>query len=406
MSSYRYLSHYLQTHPQDLAKMVLVAGPRQVGKTTLVKRLPKLLGYRHSCYLNWDIPEDRKILKSPDLHFFRELAANQSTPTLILLDEIHKNPRWKKFLKGLYDALHEQLHIVVTGSARLDTYRRGGDSLMGRYWLFHLFPLTIAEVNKNSQFKLPNPINHQVKKENYQVYHQLFQQGGFPEPLFKLNATQHARWSHLRKETLVKEDLRDLSRIQELEGIHTLMELLPNKVGSPLSLQSLLEDLEISHPTLKNWLRWLRHLYYYFSIPVYSKKLIRSLKKEQKIYLYDWANINDPGVRFENLVALHLYKAVTVYREMLGAPLELYYLRDKEKREVDFLVLKAKTPWLMIESKLNNESNPKQLKYYSERLKPEHAILLYHQSTKPEWKYYHNMKYWQTDAATFFAQWL
>lgn len=410
MPSDRFLTTWLGQNPRRLKKMVFLAGPRQVGKTTLIKRLPEVLKRPDTVYLNWDIPEDQKILRAPNLSFFREKAASSAAgkagPAFFLLDEIHKNPRWKNFLKGLYDALGDQASFAVTGSARLDVYRRGGDSLLGRYWLFHLFPFTVAEATGRSSSALPESWPDRNDPEVREAYENLFSRGGFPEPFFKLTEAEHRIWANLRKETLVREDLRDLSRIMELAQIQNLMDLLPSKIGSPLSLNSLREDLNTSHPTAQNWLRWLETLYYFFSVDVYSKRLARSLKKEKKVYLYDWAEVRDPGARFENLVALHLKKAVHACREMNGDDLKLHYLRDKEKREVDFLILKEDKPWMLLETKLSPDPAPSALAYYAERLKPRHVVLLTHEWGTPSWKFYRDTKYWLSPAGTFFSNWL
>lgn len=402
----RNLSLFLKKHPKNLQKMVWVTGPRQVGKTTLLQSWPREFALEPSYMLNWDVPEDRRILRAKDLSFFRERVAQSSTLPFFLFDEIHKYTRWKKLLKGLFDALKGKAYFAVTGSARLDTYRRGGDSLLGRYWLFHLDPLTVAEVTKGSSFTIPSRWADRKSAIVREVYDRLFQHGGFPEPYNEPDSTGHARWAQLRREILVKEDLRDLSRISELSGVEHLMEILPHKVGSPLSVNSLREDLEVSHPTVTNWLKWLEAIYYFFPISVYSRRLTRSLKKEKKIYLYDWAEIENPGARFENLVAVHLLKAVHGYREMLGEDLKLFYLRDKEKREVDFLLTKKGKPWMMIEAKVKPEPEPASLFYFAECLQPEHVVLLTHEDVEAGWKFRHDKKYWQSSASTFFSNWL
>ncbi len=403
----RVLTRFLTANPDLLAKMIWVTGPRQVGKTTLIRSWPQALNLPNDHYLNWDIPEDRKILRGSNLNFFLDKMSRNSGPPFFLLDEIHKNPKWKRFLKGLYDAFGKKARIAVTGSAALGVYRRGGDSLLGRYWLFHLNPLSVAEVLGASQItRLPEEFAVDRSPAVRESYEHLFQRGGFPEPFYSLNERGYRRWADMRREILVREDLRDLSRIVELTSIENLMELLPARVGSPLSLNSLREDLETSHATLKNWLHWLRQLYYLFSIPAYSKKLSRSLKKEEKIYLYDWAEISDPASRFENLVAMHLKKAVEAYREMLGEKMELYYLRDKEKREVDFLVTRAGRAWMLIESKLSQDPSPAHLNYFSTRLKPTHTVLLTHDWTEIGYRQFRETRYWLSPAGAFFSNWV
>lgn len=402
----RLITQYVAKNPENLRKMLFVTGPRQVGKTTLLQSWPKALNLPRSFYLNWDVPEDRKILRSNSLAYFQEHAATDASRPFFLLDEIHKYPRWKNFLKGLYDHLKDRAYFAITGSARLDTYRRGGDSLMGRYWLFHLYPFSVAELAGNTSLTVPSTWPDANRPEWREHYDALFQLGGFPEPLFSGEVTTHRRWSMLRKEILIREDLRDLSRILELAAVEHLLDLLPQRVGSPLSINALREDLEVSHHTMQNWLRWLEALYYIFFLPVYSRRIARSLKKERKMYLYDWADIADPGARFENLVALHLLKAVQGYRELLGEDLRLTYLRDKEKREADFCILKNGKPWMIVEAKVSPDTAPTHLAYFAQTLGVEHVIQLTHDWVDPQWKVFRNCRYWLSPAGTFFANWL
>lgn len=402
----RTLTTYLDKNRSNFNKMLIVTGPRQVGKTTLIQRWPEVLGFPKWAYLNWDIPEDRKVLRAPTLAYFRERAIPNQPKPLFLLDEIHKNRRWKNYLKGLFDALKDQAHFVVTGSGRMDVYRRGGESLLGRYWLFHLFPFTVAEAAGTASFTMPTTWPESNRPEWQDCYNTLFHCGGFPEPFFAGDETTHGRWAIFRRESLLREDLRDLSRIMEMALVENLLDLLPRNIGAPLSVNALREDLEVSHHTVKNWLRWLEVLYYVFFVPVYAKNLARSLKREQKLYLYNWAEIADLGARFENLVALHLLKAVHGYREFCGEDLRLYYLRDRERREVDFCIVRKGRPWLLLEAKASPDPSPSSLVYFAERLHPEHVVMVTHEPVDPQWKVFRDRRYWLSPAATFFANWL
>ncbi|MBI4179820.1 ATP-binding protein [bacterium] len=372
----RYLADELGRILDKERKMAFVAGPRQVGKTTLAKFLLKAVG--SDGYFNWDIETHRRaIIKNP-VDFW-----SSSAPTRIVLDEIHKYPRWKRFLKGLYDEAAESVQMIVTGSGRLDIYQRGGDSLLGRYGLYRLHPFTVAELlAKNRRSILPPdrclnlilsdppPPGAKEALESIETF------TGFPEPLFASSVSRLRRWRGARRQLVLKEDLRDLTRIRELGLIETLVAMLPERVGSPLSLNSLREDLGVAFGTVRDWVRALGRLYYIFEIRPYAGNLARALRREAKVYLFDGSDIEGTGARFENLVALHLHKACDAWTDLGFGECALHYVRDKEKREADFLVVKDKKPWLLIETKQSSSSPAPALKYFRERLKAPHAYQL------------------------------
>lgn len=337
-------------------KMVFIAGPRQVGKTTLAKQILELQG---GLYYSWDRREDR-----------RRLLQGQwpSEPTTVILDEIHKYSRWKRWLKGEYDKHRETLRVIVTGSARMDVYRKGGDSLQGRYHHFRLHPFSLAEISgiKNAP-KIGQPLKfmelgHQETLEN------LLRFSGFPEPLLAQSETIHRRWQKERLERFFREDVRDLENVRELSQMELLADILPEKAGNLLSLNNLREDLEVSHRAISHWMDILERLYFSFRIYPYSAKTIRSLRKEPKLYLWDWSLIENQGVRFENLIASHLLKFCHFLEDTQGYKTELFYLRDVAKHEVDFLVCIDRKPWLAIETKLSQEPPSKNILYFKERL--------------------------------------
>lgn len=351
----RYLQREIESLALERHKMAFVSGPRQVGKTTMAKQLQNSFDVYQ--YLNWDESEFRKIwAKAPNQikEKFSFEKINQSR--LLILDEIHKSSNWKQKLKGLFDELNEDLSIVVTGSARLNIFKKGGDSLLGRYFLFRLHPFSYGEllghkmvspeIFKKNLFESKKPT-----KLERPIIERLFKYSGFPEPYLAESDKILNIWRKGRNEKIVREDLRDISRLPELSQIEMLASLLPEKVGNPLSIQSLREDLEVAHDTVSRWLKYLNELYYFFELKPWTKMVSRSLKKEGKIYLYDWTNIETDGERFENLVASHLLKACHYWTDTGEGDFNLHYLRNKEKQEVDFLIAKGKKPWLMIECK-------------------------------------------------------
>lgn len=338
----RYLVPFIR---QDLEeKMVFLSGPRQVGKTTLAL---KLLGgdESHSAYFNWDYEADQRKL----LHGM--FPADQR---LVVLDEIHKYRRWRNWLKGIYDKAKTVRQYLVTGSARLDLYRRGGDALTGRYHSYKLHPFSLREFD---------PTCSPAAQES------LFKYGGFPEPLLSQSDRALRRWQRERMHQVLREDLRDLERVEELVLVARLAERLPDLVGSPLSINALREDLQVAHQTVQNWLLILERLFVLYRIAPYGAPKIRAVKKEQKMYLWDWSVIDDLGARFENMVASHLLRYCDFIEETEGYAMDLRYIRDTDGREIDFLVLKEKKPLFAVECSSREKSIRKLIHYFAARLK-------------------------------------
>ena len=352
----RYLTQYIV---DDLSeKMVFVAGPRQVGKTTLCRNLVAA-NFKNHAYFNWDNRADRKVIIS---------ASWPADAELIMFDELHKYKQWKSFIKGEYDKLKNTFKFLITGSARLDLYRRGGDSLQGRYHYYHLHPFTLSEVEGISI--KPEPLKGlPIQAHFYQsTLEALDSFGGFPEPFIKQSKRQLRRWHNERLERLFREDILDVRLIRDISNMKLLSDLLPTKVGSLLSLNSLREDLEVSHRAVTLWMDILESFYYLFRIYPYSAKKIRSLKKEPKLYLWDWSEVEDESARFENLVASHLLKFVHFITDYEGYKAGLFFLRDVDKREVDFLVTINSKPWFAVETKLNDTDLSPSLLYFKEKL--------------------------------------
>ncbi len=349
---------------EDLQKkMVFLAGPRQVGKTTLAKSIAAKQAA--SAYYSWDQREDRL-----------SLLKGQWPPgkALLVFDELHKYRKWKQWIKGEYDKYHDRLSFLVTGSARLDVYRRGGDSLQGRYHHYRLHPFSLNELIHS--LKTPTPFQAlSFSSKGYRdELEMLLQYSGFPEPVLAQSPKEHRRWQKERLERFFREDVRDLENVRDLSHLQLLADLLPQRIGSLLSLNSLREDLEVSHKAISHWIDIFERLYFIFRVRPYATQLARSLKKEPKAYLWDWTLVADKGARFENLIASHLLKFCHYLEDTEGYPIQLHYLRDLAKREVDFLVTVHKKPWFAVEAKLSGDKIDPTLHYFKERL---HIPFLY-----------------------------
>ncbi len=324
-------------------KMVFLGGPRQVGKTTLALSLLETDRAPHPAYLNWDDPRVR-----PRLHR-GEIPAGQK---LLVLDEIHKFSGWRNLVKGLYDAEGGRVSFLVTGSARLDHYRKGGDSLQGRYHYHRLHPLSLGELSQH-----PSVADLDA----------LLRFGGFPEPLLAGDTRLWRRWQRERLSRVVYGDLRDLENVRDVALVELLVEGLPDRVGSPLSVRNLSEALQVAHETVERWLGILEALYVCFRIPPYGAPRIRAVKKERKLYLWDWSEVPAGGARFENLVACQLLKYCHHVEDTRRHRMELRFLRDTDRREVDFVVLRDGTPEFAVECKSGEKSPSRAIGYFRER---------------------------------------
>ena len=371
----RYLIPTINEICFPMHKMAFVSGPRQCGKTTLAKMILK--SRKKGNYNNWDDAEFRRIwTKSPA----SVVTSESKIVPLIIFDEIHKAKMWKRTLKGVYDGLNKPADIIVTGSARLNVYKKGSDSLMGRYYHFRLHPFSLAEIQKNALTE-PNALIDQIflkslkiRKSSIDIIESLFKYGGFPEPFLAQNE-RHARlWRRGRVEKVIREDLRDISRIPELSQIEMLTSLIPERVGSFLSRATLRETLEVSFDTIRRWLAYLKELYYIFELKPFTNSIVRTLKKEGKIYLWDYSEVEDAGARFENMIASHLLKFCHFWTDNGCDDFELFYLRNKEKEEMDFLICRNKKPWLPIEVKLNDIKPSPNWKKFINQIPCQHGI--------------------------------
>lgn len=329
---------------QDLKdRMVFVGGPRQVGKTTFALGFLSEATEKHPAYLNWDNPLIRaSLLKA-------ELPAAQK---IIVLDEIHKFARWRNLVKGLYDTNKSERSFLLTGSARLDYYSKGGDSLHGRYHYYRLHPFSLMELKSD-------PSMDDLRA--------LLKFGGFPEPCLRGDETFWRRWQRERTHRVIYEDIRDLENVREVSLLELLAAELPNRVGAPLSVKNLKELLEVSHESIERWLRVFERMYYCFRLPPYGPPRVRAVKKEQKLYLWDWSMVPEEGPRFENFIASHLLKYCHFREDTEGYDMELRFLRDTDKREVDFVVLKQGKPLFAVECKAGEKNVNASLHYFMER---------------------------------------
>lgn len=338
----------IKNHLRKYKQMVFLAGPRQVGKTTLVKQILETVPV--SWYFNWDIPEDRlKILAYfEDSKRFINLDSIYTEKPIVAFDEIHKFKHWKNFLKGFYDTYKDSLSIIVTGSAKLNIYKKGGDSLMGRYFLYRMHPFSISEAQGFFQYDEPIQKPHPVTSDEME---HLLQFGGFPDPFSLKDPKMFNQWQRTRKDQFFKEEIRELSQIHALAQMEVLSMILAENAGQLLSYTQLSKKVQVSINTIRHWMDILEQLYFCFRIRPWHKNLKRSIIKEPKLFLWDWSVIQNEGAKIENMIASHLFKAVHLWTDAGLGTFELFFLRDKEKKEVDFLIAKDNTPIYIIEVK-------------------------------------------------------
>jgi hypothetical protein len=322
-------------------KLVFLTGPRQVGKTHLALELLKK--YQKGVYLNYDNFTDREIIQR---------AAWLPDTEMLVLDELHKMPEWKNYLKGIYDTKPSHLKILVTGSARLGTFRSSGDSMVGRYFRHRLNPLSLAEIPDVSE----------------ETIERLMIRGGFPEPFLSDTDQDASRWRMQYVDGLIRTDILDFERIHDFRAIQLTLERLRHRIGSPVSLTSLAQDVNCSPNTIKKYLDILEALFVIFRVTPYHKNIARSLLKEPKVYFYDTGMVTgDNGIRFENMVAVSLMKHVNAIEDYEGKRATLHYLRTKEKKEVDFAVVIEDQGLSLIEAKFTEENVSPALRYFHEK---------------------------------------
>ena len=344
----RYLLKTLRIDLKD--KILIITGPRQSGKTTLAKNL-----FNQFDYLNYDNREDHKIIleKSWD-----------RKKKYIIFDEIHKKLKWKAWIKGVYDTEGLLPGIVVTGSARMNTYKKMGDSLAGRFFHYRLHPFDIKEIVKSQ------------KITNKEAYERLIRYGGFPEPFLRGTKVFYGKWKKSHLDTILKEDIMSFLNIKSIHSMETLIQLLKGCVGSPSSYRSLQEDLDCSEKTIKSWITILENFYVLFTVTPWHKNISRSVKKQPKFYFYDIAQINNPAAQLENLVACALLKELHFREDVKGETWGLFYLKTKDRVEVDFLITKDNKPYYLIEVKSSLDQVAKGLSYFANKFKQINKVQL------------------------------
>jgi predicted AAA+ superfamily ATPase len=365
--------------------MVFMVGPRQAGKTTLAQIISR--SFANNLYFNWDIPGHRtKFFANPN--FFEDVTRKDDSKPLIILDEIHKFKDWKNFLKGTYDKFHDRYLFLVSGSGRLDVYQKGGDSLAGRYYLFRLWPFTIAElggINLDIEAFLKNPLGIRIVKreELKEKWNRLSELSGFPEPYLANKKASYRRWSNTYSNQLIREDIRDLTAVKSVKEMETLYYLLPSKVGSPLSIPSLASDLRVTYNSIRNWLSVFEMFFLVFSVYPWTKKISRAIQKERKVYLWDSPRIEDESRRFENMVAAELWRAITQWNDLGNGKFSLHFIKNKEKQEVDFLIANGGKPFLLVEAKISEaQPSPSLRKFQTSLNIPAVQLLLEHDGYK------------------------
>ncbi len=358
----------LKDHFSMNRQMAFLCGPRQVGKTTAARKEVPVV------YINWDDQTDRQIiLKGPNgvYHHYKLADFNKSNIQLVF-DEIHKYPRWKQFLKGFFDKYQGDFKVLVTGSARLNVFKRGGDSLMGRYFLYRMHPLSVGEMVRTtfSQDEIQQPAK--VEKD---LIPQLLKFGGFPEPFLKGDQRFYNRWKRMRTEQFFYEDVRDSTNINAIAQLEILSEILKERAGQLVNYSTLSNEIQVTVNTVKKWIETLESLYFCFRVRPWSNNIPKGLRKQPKIYLWDWSYISDQGAKLENFIASHLLKAAHFWTDVGFGDYGVYFLRDKMKREVDFLMTRNHKPWFIVEvkSSANKRISPA-LEYFKNILGIDHAF--------------------------------
>ena len=358
----------LSEHLERRRQMAFLAGPRQCGKTTSCQQVSG-----DGTYLSWDDADDRRAILGGASSVAERAGIHRlsSEPPKLVLDEIHKYSRWKSLLKGLFDKHGKELRIIVTGSSRLDVYRRGGDSLMGRYLLYRMHPLSVAELIDPS---LPVRVLRPPRELDEQSFAALWEHGGYPEPFAERDIRFSNQWRTLRHAQLLREDVRDLTRIHEVGQLEVMAQLLIDRSATQLVYSSLAGATAVSVDTARRWVAALCSLYFGFLVRPWFKNVTKALRKEPKWYCLDWSVVQDPGQRAETFVACHLLKAVQGWQDLGLGRFELRYLRDKQKREVDFVVVRDEQPYFLVEVKAQDTRLSPQLAHFQRQVKALHAF--------------------------------
>lgn len=362
----RFYDTVLREHLGRHRQMAFVSGPRQVGKTTTCR-------VEGTDYLNWDNADDRRLILRGPAAVAAHLGLEQlrATPPILVIDELHKHAKWKAFLKGFFDVYGDRARIIVTGSSRLDAFRRGGDSLMGRYLLYRMHPFSVGECLRvdvpADVIRSPAPL----EDEEWQA---LWQHGGFPEPFLRREIRFTRRWRSLRHDQLTREDIRAATQIQDLAAMDVLAQILAERSSQQLVYSNLASEIGVSVDTVRRWIDVFEHLHFGIRLRPWFTNVTKALRKEPKWFLRDWSGVDDNGARAETFVACHLLKAVDAWTDLGLGRFELRYLRDKLKREVDFLIVRDRKPWCLVEVKTSETSLSESLLYFQRATRARHAF--------------------------------
>ena len=368
----RYVEREFLSLLDEYRQMIFLSGPRQVGKTTTVRNISDRLPLSH--YLNWDNVAHRQQFLQDTAGLASEIGLDQVTEEsmVCLFDELHKYSRWRDFLKGLHDS-YSTFRAIVTGSAQLNVFSRGGDSLRGRYFPYTLHPLSVGELvcrpDRESEIAT-SPL--EIDDDQWEA---LLRFGGFPEPFNRANQRFHNRWTLGLNEQVLREEVRDLTRVRELSQIESLALQIRSRVGQLSNYLGLSRATQASVDSIRRWVAILESLYYCFRVTPWYKNVASSLRKEPKFYLWDWSQVQDVGAKAENIVASALLKSVNWWTESGLGVYSLHFLRDTQKREVDFVVVKNSEPWFLVEVKAGASSSlSPQLRYFQEQTGAQHVF--------------------------------
>ena len=340
----RLYENIIREHLALYRQMVFLSGPRQVGKTTLARLFA-------TDYLNWETKDVRQlVLKGAKaVGDSMGLSEDGAAKRILVFDEIHRYSKWKGFLKGFFDLYEKQARIFATGSARLDVYKRGGDSMMGRYFPYRIHPLSVGEIS-GGRLDVEGGLRKPAKVRDESL-RSLLRFGGFPEPFLRGSERFYNRWKNARKDLVFHEDLRDLSKVQDIRGVRALSELLSARVSGGINYSGLATDLQVAPDTVKSWIGLLESVYEVYSIRPWFANVANSIRKQPKVYFWDWSSVAEGGMRNENFIASHLLKSVQWWTDSGLGEFDLHYVRDKQQREVDFLIAKDGAPYILVESK-------------------------------------------------------